>query len=316
MKYLYWFLFKRYCIINKNIFMEVLIVSEEESRNVGKKVEYIRNEVKKIANIIDNCYKNAEENNEKIDHNNIEKISYRQYVDEHYLENEEKLLEWNKEIRDLEKKGAKIYKEKILEFRVLWVDTMIKKFEIKRIFDENIINENLNRIRGTFENTSGEFKKHKKEMEKYDRQIKEYEEKYKEHDDKIKDHDRNILTMMGIFLAIFSFIGANASIIPKLSSEFTAIGFVSMVSLINGIILLIVMTLFFLIREEKDRWLPFLLIPLALIIVPLGLVLTNNKFVLTDTEKVIEKNKYLESEIKSSKIEMDNMKKELENLKK
>ena len=179
---------------------------------------------------------------------------------------------------------------------------MIKKFEIKRIVDENIINENLNRIRGTFENTSGEFKKHKKEMEKYDRQIKEYEEKYKEHDDKIKDHDRNILTMMGIFLAIFSFIGANASIIPKLSSEFTAIGFVSMVSLINGIILLIVMTLFFLIREEKDRWLPFLLIPLALIIVPLGLVLTNNKFVLTDTEKVIEKNKYLESEIKSSKM--------------
>lgn len=56
-------------------------------------------------------------------------------------------------------------------------------------------------------------------MQFYNEEIKKYEEKYKEHDDKIKYHDRNILTMMGIFLAIFSFIGANASIIPKLSSS-------------------------------------------------------------------------------------------------
>ncbi len=284
-------------------------MSEEESKDLGKRIEGIGNELKSIANIIDSSYKDAPKDYKDLDHNNTKRISYEQHIDQLCFANEKKLLKLNKEMGYLEEIDAKMYKEQILEFRVLWMDTMLKNIQIKRIAGENIINRNLNNISHTFEKANIKF-------EFYNEEIKKYEEKYKEHDDKIKYHDRNILTMMGIFLAIFSFIGANASIIPKLSSEFTAIGFVSMVSLINGIILLIVMTLFFLIREEKDRWLPFLLIPLALIIIPLGLVLTNNKFVLTDTEKVMEKNKYLESEIKSSKIEMDNMKKELENLKK
>ena len=78
--------------------------------------------------------------------------------------------------------------------------------------------------------------------------IKEHEEKMEGQNQILKEHDKNILNIMGIFLAIFSLIGFNISFLPEIPDYFGGWQIIGFAALINIIIVISISCLFLLIN--------------------------------------------------------------------
>ena len=88
-----------------------------------------------------------------------------------------------------------------------------------------------------------------------DQSFQVHDMKMKNYEESIKEHDKNILNMMGIFLAIFSLIGINISFFTgSLGKNLEICDFLKYLAGINLILVIAIMTVFEMIkRYTKNR---------------------------------------------------------------
>ena len=90
------------------------------------------------------------------------------------------------------------------------------------------------------------FSEVEKNMYKFNKDI---EEQKKE----IREHDKNMLTIMGIFLAIFSIVGLNTSFLLKVPSYLSGWQIIGFATLLNIIIVVSMSVLFLLINSITKK---------------------------------------------------------------
>lgn len=90
------------------------------------------------------------------------------------------------------------------------------------------------------------FSEVEKNMYKFNKDI---EEQKKE----IREHDKNMLTIMGIFLAIFSIVGLNTSFLLKVPSYFSGWQIIGFATFLNIIIVVSMSVLFLLINSITKK---------------------------------------------------------------
>ena len=125
---------------------------------------------------------------------------------------------------------------------------------------------------------------------------------------KIENHDKNMLNSIGIFLAIFSFIGVNSGVIMSVFDKFTTVGFVAMLLALNGTILLIVIALLSFI--DKELKIKYYLVPITILGVSTFLFFIGGKLTKNDELESLKaqiiKLQESNNEIKNKKIELEN----------
>ena len=102
------------------------------------------------------------------------------------------------------------------------------------------------------------LRKDKEKLKKQQDIISTQQEELKKQRNELKEHDKNILNMMGIFLAIFSLIGINISFFASTFSNSSGkpievCEFLKYLLGVNVILVLAIMTVFELIRRYTKK---------------------------------------------------------------
>lgn len=146
------------------------------------------------------------------------------------------------------------------------------------------------------------------------RMTSELEESLIEQKDRIKNFYKEIVTILGLLLAAFSFIGLNISTIPKIES-----GFVTKVLVINISIILVLQVIFlilkyFVFEAREFKGLKYWIISMAVTVIVLGITASlghiEEKNGIEKFKEEIKKEQEKEEE-KQAQL-LDNMKSELE----
>ncbi len=149
-----------------------------------------------------------------------------------------------KELKNEIEKVIAVYKDEYY----LKIVKLIKKIEnIEGNLGElKIIEDIREQTVGVVFHTLGDFLI--KEIEIQKQNFKNQNNELTEQRKKIEDHDKNILNIMGIFLAIFSLIGFNISFLPEIPDYFGGWQIIGFAILINILIVTSISALFLLIK--------------------------------------------------------------------
>ncbi len=196
----------------------------------------------------------------EIDESELREINNELQKTRSKLLNSEKNISFDPLKTDMDK--IKGYQKILIEFDK--ISKKVQEISKTRIFSQN---EELNRFKKVkdqiYTNTvavqtnylalvikeqNHKFEEQKKEVELQKQNFENQNKELTEQRKKIEEHDKNILNIMGIFLAIFSLIGFNISFLPEIPDYFGGWQIIGFAALINIIIVISISCLFLLIN--------------------------------------------------------------------
>lgn len=207
-------------------------------------LEFKNLKIEEVSIYITNSFNNLIKENQRFSYNTI----YNFIIGKYYAERQtiESFVIVLKDI-ELENPRKQLLFNKFRDYCNLEISRFIEKDKIKEQEKElKIVKENYRSL------------------------IKALNEKLETLNKSIEETDKKSLEKLGLFIAIFSLIAGNISILYK-GTELKPEIFVSIIFLINGIIILSMQTLFKIIGTKFSNW--YLLIPICLNIIGITLFL-------------------------------------------
>jgi prefoldin subunit 5 len=106
---------------------------------------------------------------------------------------------------------------------------------------------NLNYLSYSSNYNNDSFESNLKKAEEAQEEVKKTQEKLKEAQE---ESNKNVMTIMGIFLAIFSVIGVNSSILVGIFGTLKGISVITVPVMINSFVLIIIAFIFSMIKDD------------------------------------------------------------------